>query len=210
MKILYLSIIAIIGIIIVGTISFILIEQQKPTFEIKSKMLEQTLTIKDVKSIANFTIKVPTNLPYGYEFKGAQASPIDARLMYWNQTITENEFLSTRQMAEGAIIISYLLKDEKSDSTNQIENKTATILSMYNELTKSNIEVKLIHVNGNLALVREGCNCLTESFAYSEKLKTVTYVPLTTRIVFFDGDVEYVIESLLPSSVLEQVAQSMK
>ncbi|TLX82717.1 MAG: hypothetical protein E6L00_02810 [Thaumarchaeota archaeon] len=169
-----------------------------------------TLSIEDVKSITHFTVKAPSYLPSEYQFIGAQASPIDARLLYWNKTTTEHDFASTRQMAEGAIVISFLLTDEKSSPAEQTKNKTATMISLYNELIQYHREARLTHINGNLALVREGCGCLAESTAYSEKLETVTYVPLTTRIMYFDGNAEYVIESLLPSSILEQVAQSMK
>ncbi len=169
-----------------------------------------TLSIGDVKSITHFTVKVPSYLPLGYQFIDAQASPIDARLLYWNKATTEHDFASTRQMAEGAIVISYLLTDEKSSPANQTENKTKAMISLYNELIQDHREARLTHINGNLALVREGCGCLTESTAYSEKLETVTYVPLTTRIMYFDGNVECEIESLLSSSILEQVAQSMK
>ena len=173
-------------------------------------VLYGTLSIEDVKSITHFTVKVPSYLPSGYQFIGAQASPIDGRLLYWNKTTAEHDFAGTRQMAEGAIVISYLFTDEKLIPADQTENRTATMISLYNELIQDHREARLTHINGNLALVREGCSCLTESTAYSEKLETVIYVPLTTRIMYFDENIEYSIESLLPSSILERIAQSMK
>src|SRR5207302_319897 len=88
------------------------------------------------------------------------------------------------------IVISYLFTDEKSSPADQTENKTATMISLYNELIQDHREARLIYINGNLALVREGCGCLTESTAYSEKLETVTYVPLTTRIIYCRGTIQ--------------------
>lgn len=209
MNSLHLSLIVIVIVVLTGTV-FILIESQTETSKIKSHVLDRTMSIEEVRSLANFTLKIPFDLPNGYEFIGAQASSIDARLMYWNQTITDGNFASPQQIAQGAIVLLYKLDNEKTNPAYHIVNRTAVIISLSDELTP-NFKVRLVPILGNLALVREGCDsCGVQSAIFSNNSTITTSVPAPTLIMFFDDDVQYVVESSLPSSILEKIAQSMK
>lgn len=167
------------------------------------------MSMAEEQSKVGFMHKVPTKFPSNYDFKCASASQTDAMMLYWDQPITYDNLTSGSAFENGAIKMSMKLYNEKTDPVVHIANRTAGLVSVYEELGPQ--KAKLTHLLGNVALVRGQCDsCGVQTATFPDGSKITHNTSLPSLIVFFDGDVEYVIEANLPSDMLEKFAQSLE
>ena len=180
----------------------------KSYLDFYSQITPSCLTFDEAKSRTNFLLKSPAINYLNFTHYCAQASPIDARLIFYNEDNlpkrSENQFL-----ASGGIIINITLNNESTNPAYGIENKTRSIISMSEKMV--NFDRRLTNIQGNIAVAREQCDsCGVFRLESSDGTTIEAQGSAPSMVSYYNGDVLYSIEGYYPTSILEKIGNLMK
>lgn len=168
------------------------------------------LAQSDIKAIMP-SLKLPTHLPVGYQYKCAVGSQNEAEMLYWNKTIDKTQFhVSIRDFAQqnpGSIMMR-MSKDP------QITNGTATVIKDYNAIAEGNpgLSPQLIDINGKLAWGNEAApngGKQTATWPDETVLTNTFSVPARLRTYDDQGTIT-TLEGYVPLKKLADMAKSLQ
>jgi hypothetical protein len=154
--------------------------------------------------------KQPTNLPNGYKLACTHTDATHVQLVYWDKPVQSPDLSDEKLVSQGAIVVKVSLMNNQTDPAYRIKDRSAELNSIYKEFGPQ-LHPRLTKIMNNLAVVREQCNsCGIAEAIFPDGRHIVKNFPMPTMIIFYDGDLLYILQGNFPSSGLEAIANSMK
>lgn len=171
------------------------------------------LTISEAAAkVTDIAVKVPDGLPAGFEFRCAKGGGPEVYLTFAPSGIS----LAGEKSADldrGAIVLFAINQEAFIGSEAfSLRNTTQEIIDTVKEVEKSNPAVNptLRFIGETPIFIRSACeDCAVQRAIFEDGQEIVQHSESPTRLKFWAGPVQYIIEGYLPADALLNIAESV-